>query len=101
MRPAQKRFESAGAPASRQVNLRSCPTRVNFPSRGCPLLDAYTLSSRLLTALRTRAQRLLPTARIALPIQKTLQPAKMMPASARRVRSSTGSNLTSSAEMRM
>jgi hypothetical protein len=47
------------------------------------------------------AHRLLPTARIILPIQKTLQAAKAMPASTRRVTSSTGSNLTSLAEMRM
>jgi hypothetical protein len=37
---------------------------------------------------------------MVLPIQKTLQAAKAMPASARRVTSSTGSNLTSSSEMR-
>jgi hypothetical protein len=60
----------------------------------------HTLGYRSLTALGTCSQRLLSTARMVLPIQKTLQAAKAMPASARRVTSSTGSNLTSSAEMR-
>jgi hypothetical protein len=56
---------------------------------------------RPLESLGSRVQRLPPTACTILPIQKTLQAAKAMPANARCVTSSTGSNPTSSAEMRM
>jgi hypothetical protein len=69
--------------------------------RGSDQKRTYTSGYRSLTALGACPQRLLPTALTVLPIQKTLQAAKAMPASARRVTSNTGSNLTSSAEMRM
>ena len=64
-------------------------------------LRAYSPDYHSLTTPGTCPQRLLPTARKVLPIQKTLQAAKAMPARAMRVTSKTGSNRTPSEETLM